>query len=107
MWVAKLSALDTHIVSSVEPAELCIKDPYANMAVYSGKKAVIVGGIHGIGLATAKLLVENGAKVMLTGRRSGPVQDAKEDLRNTSAVVLQSDITPMSEISQLVLVTKE
>ena len=50
------------------------------MVIYSGKNAVIVGGTHDIGLATAKLLLGNGAKVILTGRRSGPVQTAKEDL---------------------------
>ncbi|RJL32088.1 SDR family oxidoreductase [Bailinhaonella thermotolerans] len=37
------------------------------MARYSGKRAVILGGTAGIGLAIAKRLVEGGAEVSLTG----------------------------------------
>lgn len=35
---------------------------------YAGKKVVITGGSSGLGLATAKLLADEGARVLITGR---------------------------------------
>ena len=34
---------------------------------YAGKKVVIIGGTSGIGLATAKILIDGGAGVLVTG----------------------------------------
>lgn len=38
------------------------------MGRYEGKKIVITGGSSGLGLATARLLVDEGARVLITGR---------------------------------------
>jgi len=38
------------------------------MGKYTGKKAVVIGGTIGMGLATVKALLEGGAEMLLTGR---------------------------------------
>ena len=47
-----------------------ISNPTAliHMERYQGKKVVITGGTSGIGLATAKMLLDGGARVLVTGR---------------------------------------
>ncbi|QEU93011.1 SDR family NAD(P)-dependent oxidoreductase [Streptomyces kanamyceticus] len=45
------------------------------MPKYAGRKAVVVGGADGLGLAIAKRLVEGGAEVVVTG---GPAADLAE-----------------------------
>ena len=37
------------------------------MGQYDGKRVVITGGTSGMGLATAKLLLDQGARVLVTG----------------------------------------
>ena len=38
------------------------------MDKFNGKTAVIIGGTSGMGLATAKMLLDGGARVLVTGR---------------------------------------
>ena len=46
------------------------------------KVVVITGGSSGIGRAAALCFAENGAKVVITGRRAGPLKDAMRDHPN-------------------------
>src|SRR3989344_5307791 len=45
-----------------------------------GKKALITGGNSGIGLATAKLFLAQGAQVAITGRNAEALKQAHQDL---------------------------
>jgi NAD(P)-dependent dehydrogenase (short-subunit alcohol dehydrogenase family) len=56
----------------------------------TGKAYLITGGSTGIGLATAELLVRDGARVFLTGRHRESLEAARQEL-GANAIVLQSD----------------
>jgi NAD(P)-dependent dehydrogenase (short-subunit alcohol dehydrogenase family) len=71
------------------------------MTSYSGKNAVIIGGSHGIGLSTAQLLVDKDAKVLVTGRSPGPIEAAKQQLKD-GAKIVPCDITSGVAISELI-----
>ncbi|NEU62301.1 SDR family oxidoreductase [Paenibacillus sp. ALJ109b] len=68
---------------------------------FSDKKVVITGGSSGIGLATAKLLVDEGAHVLITGRTHTTLDAAREQLGN-NAVALLSDAASLTDIEELV-----
>jgi NAD(P)-dependent dehydrogenase (short-subunit alcohol dehydrogenase family) len=70
------------------------------MGTLNGKVAVITGGTSGIGLATAKLFIEEGAYVYVTGRRTSELEKAKTLLgKNVTAV--QGDISKLEDLDQL------
>ena len=52
------------------------------MQKLSGKTALITGGNSGIGLATARLFREHGARLIITGRDSGSLEQARQTLAN-------------------------
>lgn len=70
------------------------------MGEYSGKNAVITGGGSGIGFATAKLLVDGGARVVITGRSRATLDAARERLgENASAV--RGNVASLSDLDAL------
>src|ERR1700752_4919200 len=65
-----------------------------------GKVAVITGGTEGIGLATAKLFVKEGAYVFITGRRQKELDEAVKAIgSNVSGV--QGDIAQLADLDRL------
>ena len=65
-----------------------------------GKTAVITGGTEGIGLATARLFVEEGAYVFITGRRQKELDEAEKALGANVAGV-QGDIAQLTDLDRL------
>jgi NAD(P)-dependent dehydrogenase (short-subunit alcohol dehydrogenase family) len=61
------------------------------MGKLNGKVALITGGNSGIGLATAKLFVAEGAKAVITGRNETTLQEAVKALGESNAVAVQAD----------------
>ena len=76
------------------------------MRLYDNKTAVITGGTSGIGLATAQLLIQGGARVLVTGRSAKNLDAARATL-GKDAIVLRSDTTSMKDISALAKKVKE
>jgi NAD(P)-dependent dehydrogenase (short-subunit alcohol dehydrogenase family) len=70
------------------------------MGKYGDKKVVITGGSSGLGLATAQLLVEEGARVLVTGRTQETLDAARRQLGG-NAIAVRSDTTSPSDIADL------
>jgi len=65
-----------------------------------GKIALITGGTSGIGLATAKQFVNEGAYVFITGRREPELAAAVKEIgRNVSGV--QGDVSNLADLDRL------
>src|ERR1700749_4439257 len=70
------------------------------MERYQDKNVVIIGGTSGMGLATAKMLVDGGARVLVTGRSKDGVESARGGVGKAAAVV-SSDGRSLTEIPSL------
>jgi NAD(P)-dependent dehydrogenase (short-subunit alcohol dehydrogenase family) len=70
------------------------------MSKLDGKIAVITGGSSGIGLATAKVFVKEGARVYFTGRREAELAAAAA-LLGPSATPVQGDVSKPADLDRL------
>jgi NAD(P)-dependent dehydrogenase (short-subunit alcohol dehydrogenase family) len=71
-----------------------------------GKIAVITGGSSGIGLATAKRFVTEGAYVFVTGRRQTELKVAVRDIgKNVTDV--QGDVSNLADLDRLYSIVKQ
>ena len=70
------------------------------MGKLDGKVAVITGGNSGIGLATAKRFVREGAQVFITGRRASDLEKAVKEI-GRSVTPFQGDVSVLSDLDRL------
>ncbi len=70
------------------------------MKQYDGRRVVIIGGTSGMGLATAKMLLDGGARVLVTGRSKAGLESAEKEL-GSGAVVVSSDARLLTDIDAL------
>src|SRR5882672_6411388 len=70
------------------------------MGKLTGKVAVITGGTTGIGFATAKLFIDEGATVVVTGKNPATLEAARREL-GSRAEVVASDATRVTDLERL------
>lgn len=65
-----------------------------------GKVAVVTGGNSGIGLASAKRLQQDGAKVAISGRSKKTLDEAVKTLGN-GLLAIQADVAKLADLDKL------
>ena len=66
----------------------------------AGKVALITGGTSGIGLASAELFAQEGARVFITGRRDSELRKAETSIRPAITGV-RADVTRLADLDAL------
>ena len=75
----------------------------------AGRVAVVTGGTRGIGLASARLLAEDGASVVVSGRDAGRLDAAVKELEalGVAALGIAADAAKREDCDRLVEAAKE
>ena len=70
------------------------------MGKLQGNVAVVTGGTTGIGFATAKRFVDEGAFVFITGRRQKELDEAVEAI-GSNVVGVRGDVSKLQDLDRL------
>jgi NAD(P)-dependent dehydrogenase (short-subunit alcohol dehydrogenase family) len=76
------------------------------MGKLSGKIALVTGGNSGIGLATAKRFVAEGAYVYITGRRQESLDAAVKEI-GPNVTAIQGDVSRLDDLKRLFVQIKQ
>lgn len=76
------------------------------MARLNGKVAVITGATSGIGLRTAEIFVEEGARIVIAGRRA-PEGEALAERLGANCIFRQTDVTQEDQVRAMIALAVE
>tara|TARA_R110000851_G_scaffold15345_2_gene50835 strand:- start:4370 stop:5152 length:783 start_codon:yes stop_codon:yes gene_type:complete len=70
-----------------------------------GKNAVVTGGSHGIGLATAKMLASEGCNIAIISRDSTKLKKAKKEIASfgVECHTIQADVLKQEQVQESIL----
>src|SRR5215471_6246574 len=75
-----------------------------------GRRAIVTGGSSGIGLATARLFLEEGVRVLVAARNADKLAAARDELAKDTggeAHAVRADMTREGDIARMVDSAKE
>src|SRR5262252_9419089 len=72
----------------------------SSMGRLEGKTALVTGGNSGIGLATAKQFVKEGAYVFITGRRASELAAAVKEI-GSNVTAVRGDVSRSADLDRL------
>jgi NAD(P)-dependent dehydrogenase (short-subunit alcohol dehydrogenase family) len=75
------------------------------MQKLKNKVAIITGGANGIGLATAKLFLQEGAKVMIVDNDASALRKAAAEMTTTNLKYYQADVSQSADVEKYVSAT--
>lgn len=80
--------------------------PMEAPSAMEGKSVVVTGGTTGIGRSLAKMLVRQGAKVLIYGRHDKELQDALADIQPNGKGQIEGMIADQADVSEVEKVFK-
>ncbi len=73
-----------------------------------GRRAIVTGGSSGIGYQTAKLFLQEGVRVLITGRDAAKLEKARGELAQLGeAYALVADMTKEADIAKMIQTAKD
>jgi NAD(P)-dependent dehydrogenase (short-subunit alcohol dehydrogenase family) len=84
----------------LEPPTSKHSNTFTVMSKHQGKIALITGGTSGLGLATAKRFVAEGAYVFITGRRQPELDAAVKEI-GSNVTGIQGDVAKSADLDRL------